>query len=67
MNGGYKIIDSETMLTMSTSDATFKIVEKLARKTYFEENNKELGLLIQLSTQSVSGMNYKMLFKTLDN
>lgn len=46
------------------NDATFANVEKLARETYRSENNGELGALLSVAQQVVSGINYKMIFQT---
>ena len=38
----------------------------LARESYSEERNGELGRLIAVSRQVVSGINYRMIFMTDD-
>lgn len=46
------------------NDANFERVQKIARDAYRSENNGELGNLISVSQQVVSGINYKMIFQT---
>lgn len=44
------------------NDASFAKAEKLAREAFGAENNGELGQLLSVSQQVVSGVNYKMVF-----
>ena len=44
----------------------FNQAEALARESYSEERNGELGTLIAVSRQVVSGINYRMIFMTDD-
>lgn len=61
--GGYTEVNPQELSQMS-NDANFASVQKLAREAYRAENNGELGNLISVSQQVVSGINYKMVFQT---
>lgn len=44
------------------NDANFARAQKLAREAYSAEHNGELGQLVSVSQQVVSGVNYRMIF-----
>jgi hypothetical protein len=61
--GGFKKVDSTDMVELQ-SDSVFSEAMKLAREGYSAESNGELGKLLAVYRQIVSGVNYKMIFET---
>jgi hypothetical protein len=54
-------VEPEGLVQMQ-NDANFAKAEKTARDAFGAENNGELGQLLSVSQQVVSGVNYKMVF-----
>ena len=63
MVGGYREVD-DAALTELQNDATFNTAETMAREAFRSERNEELGPLVAVHSQVVSGVNYRMRFQT---
>ena len=63
MVGGYKEVDNAGMVELQ-NDANFNAAETMAREAFSAERNEELGPLISVRSQVVSGVNYKMEFES---
>lgn len=63
MVGGFKQVEASALLELQQDDS-FASAENAARQAYRSERNAELGALVSVSEQVVSGMNYRMIFET---
>lgn len=61
--GGYQTVKKEKLHEM-LEDPTFHKAEKEARSHYLSYNGASLGQVINVETQVVAGINYKITFET---
>lgn len=63
--GAFTPVDTSDLLTLSNNDI-YKSAEAKAREVFQEKNNSNLGSVIAVQQQIVSGINYKITFESSD-